>query len=142
MHRSGRSNGLKPKVTQRCPVIRRSGRYDGWWCMAYALNPATGEDLWVNKWNWHPTIELLVRVGIFTAERAEPLHYNCGGDVTDAEATRIFEFLTAYLQSMPQGQRLLINGSSTSEPDTGEMFRGPDWDKNYSATKSGKDGHC
>jgi hypothetical protein len=102
--------------------------------MAYALKPVTGEDLWVNKWNWHPTIELLVRAGIFTGERSEPLHYNCGGDVTEVEVIKIHEFLSEYLLSTAPGQRLLIDGKTTSEPDTFEMFRGPEWDKNYSAT--------
>jgi hypothetical protein len=102
--------------------------------MAYALKPVTGDDLWVNKWNWHPTIELLVRAGVFSAQRAEPLHYNCGGDVTAAEAIKIYEFLASNLSSLAPGERLLIDGNITSEPDTFEMFRGPDWDKNYSAT--------
>ncbi len=35
---------------------------------------------------------------------------------------------------MAPDQRLLIDGKSPSEPDTFEVFRGPDWDKNYSAT--------
>src|SRR5262245_8851818 len=68
--------------------------------MAYALVPIAGKDLWVNKWNWHPTIELLVRAGVFSSERAEPLHFNGGGDVTAAEAVEIAQFLTLYLLSM------------------------------------------
>lgn len=102
--------------------------------MAYALKPVVGEDLWANKWNWHPTIELLVKSGIFTAERADPLHYNCGGDVTESEAVKISEFLTRYLHSMPSEHRLLIDGKTTGEPDSFELHRGPEWDKNYSAT--------
>jgi hypothetical protein len=102
--------------------------------MAYTLKPMVGGDLLVNKWNWHPTIELLIRASIFTAERAEPLRYNCGGDVTEAEAIRVYEFLVSYLSSMVPGQRLLLDGKTTSEPDTFEVFHGPDWDKNYSAT--------
>jgi hypothetical protein len=102
--------------------------------MAYILKPSTGDDLWVNAWNWYPTIELLVRAGVFAAQRAERLHYNCGGDVTEAEASKIAVFLTSYLSSRAPGERLLIDGTLTSEPDTFEMFRGPDWDKNYSAT--------
>src|SRR5262245_32727838 len=102
--------------------------------MAYALVPVAGEDLWVNKWNWHPTIELLVRAGVFSCERAEPLHFNAGGDVTAAEAVQIAKFPSLYLLSMSPGERLLNDGTKTSEPDTGGMYRGPDWDKNYSAT--------
>jgi len=102
--------------------------------MGYILEPASGSDLTVNKWNWHPTVELLVRAGIFTSERAESLHYNCGGDVTKEEAVNIHEFLTSYLLSMGPGQRLLIDGNTSNEPDTFELHRGPDWDKNYSAT--------
>lgn len=103
--------------------------------MAFALEPVVGDSLWVNAWNWHPTIELLVRAGVFTSERADPLHYNCGGDVTEVEAVKVGEFLTWYLASIAAGNRLLIDGTVTSETDTGELFRGSDWQKNYSVTK-------
>lgn len=103
--------------------------------MAYSLTPAAGESLWVNRWKWRPTIELLVRAGILSPERAERLHYNGGsGDVSAAEAGRIGQFLESFLASMTSGQRLLIDGAISGDPDTGELFGGPDWDKNYSAT--------
>ena len=74
--------------------------------MAYSLAPAAGESLWVNRWNWHPTIELLVRAGILSPERAASLHYNGGsGDVSQAEAGRIGEFLESYLASIPETLR-------------------------------------
>lgn len=87
--------------------------------MAYALVPVAGEDLWVNKWNWHPTIELLVRAGVFSSERAESLHFNCGGDVTAAEVVQISKFLSLYLLSMSPGERLLNDGTKNERTGHG-----------------------
>jgi hypothetical protein len=102
--------------------------------MGYILKPANGDDLYVNKWNWHPTVELIEKAGLISYDRADRLHYNCGGDITGEEAVKIAEFLATYLASMTAGERLLTDGAVTSEPDTFEMFRGADWNKNYSAT--------
>jgi hypothetical protein len=102
--------------------------------VAFILDSPSGGQLHVNKWNWHPTVELMARAGLITRERAEHLHYNCGGEITADEALQIAGFLNSYVRSMSPGDRLLIDGKVTGEPDTFELHRGEDWDKNYSAT--------
>jgi hypothetical protein len=47
--------------------------FDGFFFMSFILVPKEGEDLQVNGWNWHPTLQLLLAAGVITEEDYEML---------------------------------------------------------------------
>jgi hypothetical protein len=102
--------------------------------MGLILKPAHGDDFYASIWNWHPTVELLQRAGLIPEERAKWFHYNCGGSVSADESVQIAIFLEKFLAQLTRHHRLLIDGQTTQEPDTFELFRGEEWHRNYSAS--------
>lgn len=93
----------------------------------------------VNFWNWHPTVEILRDANLIDAVRLEGLHESFSGTrITKEEARAIACHLRQHvLQALPHGARVLLDGSVTTEPDDGKLYRTPEEShKNYSATKS------
>jgi hypothetical protein len=86
--------------------------------VAVILDPAHGESVTVNWWNWRPTVALLVRSGCLPGgERAERCLANgCGGHLSPAEALRAAEVVDRLVKSMAPQDRLLLDGSVTDEP--------------------------
>jgi hypothetical protein len=102
--------------------------------VTFELEPATGDDISINGWNWRPTLELLHRTGILSEETLDLMSFNGGGGQATAEqAERIAEFLDGYLANLRPGDRVTLDGAVTAEPDTGEFHR-DDLARNYSAT--------
>jgi hypothetical protein len=102
--------------------------------VTYELEPARGDSISINGWNWRPTLELLHRTGILSEETLGLMSFNGGGgEVTPDEAERIAEFLDGYLARLGAGDRVTLDGSVTMEPDSGEFHR-DDLARNYSAT--------
>lgn len=92
----------------------------------------------VNYWNWHPTVELIERMGLVDKDRIALMHMPFTGvRVTESEARAIgAKFRTEILPSIPETGRVLHDGSVTTEPDDGTMHYGDEAHKNYSATRS------
>lgn len=92
--------------------------------------------LFVNFWNWRPTVELIKRMGVVDSDRAELLHMQCAGTaVSESEARKIAQGLRSdVLTALHGGDRVRLDLSVTSEPDVGVFHRGADFDRNYSAS--------
>jgi hypothetical protein len=101
--------------------------------MSWTLETPAGASLGVNAWNWRPTVELLERAGIIDAETAGLLGCNIDVELSGEQARRIAEFLDTYLAGLPGDGRVMLDGSTTTEPDTYELHR-DDLSRNYSAT--------
>ena len=62
--------------------------------VTFELEPVTGNSISINGWNWRPTLELLHRTAIMSAETLELMSFTGGGgQATSGEAERIAEFL-------------------------------------------------
>ena len=101
--------------------------------MAFRLTATDGCAVEVDGWNWHPTLNLIERAGLLPAETVSLAHHNARARISAAQARRISVFLDAYLQGLPPGARVLLDGAITTEPDSGELDR-TNLSSNYSAT--------
>ena len=85
--------------------------------MGVILKDASGADLALNWWTWRPIVELLRRKGLVDDQRAEMLQINGVGAALDndtaAATARVVGELVA---SMPEGSRLMRDGTVTTEP--------------------------
>jgi len=106
--------------------------------MGFSLVPknAAVGDLFVNFWNWRPTVNLIGSFGLIDNERLELLQHSfCGGEVSTEEAVQIADRIEGdVLAKMPQDGRVLLDLSVTTEPDDGTLYKGDESAKNYSAT--------
>jgi hypothetical protein len=100
--------------------------------MGVVLMPKNGaEGFDASFWAWRPLVNLLQEspgAGLgtdwFLAE------------VGEEQAARIADFLDGFLQRQGAEWRLLLDGSITGVPDTGEFYLDPaDSHKNYSASR-------
>jgi len=107
--------------------------------MSFHLTDLGNEErIFVNFWNWHPTVEILRRAGLLDEERLEELHVQISrARVTKDEARAIARHLREnVLPSLPETARVLLDGSVTTAPDDGTFHKLPeDSHKNYSATR-------
>jgi hypothetical protein len=89
--------------------------------------------LFVNWWTWRPLVALLRRHRVIDAPTAEALDlvYVTDFGLTAAQTVGVADFLDAYVQTHRPGERVLLDGSTTTEPDTLQVYL-DDWDKNYS----------
>jgi|SRR5215831_8293277 len=95
--------------------------------------------VFVNFWNWRPTVEVLRRAGLLDEKRLAELHLQCAGTrVTKDEARTIAHHLREeVLPGLPQTARILLDGSVTTAPDEGTFYRSPEhFHKNYGAIRS------
>jgi len=95
--------------------------------------------IFVNFWNWRPTVEVLGRAGLFDEKRLAELHEQFSHTlVTKDEARAIAHYLRdKVLPSLPHTGRILLDGSVTTTPDDGTFYKTPeDSHKNYGATHS------
>jgi hypothetical protein len=100
--------------------------------VSFSLVPTTGEEIWINAWNWRPTEALVRRTGIVPDETLELLEYGIS-EVTAEQAGRLAGFLDDYLSRLGPRDRVLLDGQVVDEPDTFEFHR-EDLARNYSAT--------
>jgi hypothetical protein len=75
------------------------------------------EDVQVNWWNWRPTVELLRRDGVITAEHAERMHVGMGAMCVPANlAMRIADAIEVVLPTLSEpDERVLLDGAVTAE---------------------------
>jgi hypothetical protein len=94
--------------------------------MSFILIPNKGEDVQINVWNWHPTLEFLCAQNIITSEQAELLGLNgCGARVDADMANQIATAVENKLSTMAPGDRIRLDLTVTSVPKTPQVF-GPD----------------
>lgn len=85
--------------------------------MTVILKSPGGDDVRVNGWNWRPTVNLVAKALGLDEEAAEKLQTNgIGACVSAEQAVQIAAFLDSYIQSLPQGGRVRLDGSVTEEP--------------------------
>jgi len=109
--------------------------------MGFDLKDIGNEEriIFVNFWNWRPTVEVLRRAGLFDEKRLAESHEQFSRTrVTKDEARAIAHYLREkILPSLPQTGRILLDGSVTTAPDDGTFYRSPeDSHKNYGAMRS------
>jgi hypothetical protein len=103
--------------------------------MGFTLTPKQGAEMSINRWNWLPIIELLREHTVIDSEKLKQMRYNHGTEVSGDEALMIAGFLNEFLKKLGPQDRLLMDLTITSEPDSFEFHRA-DPAKNYSATTS------
>jgi len=101
--------------------------------VGFALVPERGETIFVNAWNWRPTLELLRAHQILDPESIEMMGYNGGYPVSAEEAQTIAGVLDRVLAQLGTDDRVLHDLTITAEPDTFEFYR-DDLARNYSAS--------
>jgi hypothetical protein len=94
--------------------------------------------IFVNFWNWRPTVEIIRRAGLLDELRLAELEVQTSYTrIAKDEARAIARLLREHvLPSMSQTARILLGGSITTMPDDGVFYKSPeDSHKNYSATR-------
>ena len=85
--------------------------------MTFILKSPSGDDVQINGWNWRPTVNLFAKALGLDEEAVEKLQTNgIGASVSADQALKIAEFLNSYIQSLPRGSRVRLDGSTTEEP--------------------------
>ena len=105
--------------------------------MGFYLVPrdASVGDLFVNLWNWHPTVNLIASFNLIDPQRLELLHNQCGGEISAEEAVQIAGRIEQeVLAELPNDGRVLLSLLVTTESDDFTHFKGNEFVKNYSAT--------
>jgi hypothetical protein len=95
--------------------------------------------IFVNFWNWRPTVEVLSRAGLSDEKRLAELSMQFSrARVTKDDARAIAHHLREkVLPNLPQAARILLDGSVTTAPDDGTFYKSPeDFHRNYGAIRS------
>lgn len=92
--------------------------------------------LHANWWRWRPTVEVIRSLGLFDEDRLDHLS-NGIGKFTEAEAQQIANALEQQvLPGVHQGQRVLLDGTVSNQPDNGIFYRtSEEQHRNYSADR-------
>lgn len=91
----------------------------------------------VNFWHWRAIVEAIKSLGELPADRADALHEQWQGTgLSREEARSVAAALRERLiPTLGAGERLLIDGRRTTEPDDMVWYRGADQHKNYSTNR-------
>jgi hypothetical protein len=90
--------------------------------MAFILIPQHGEKVYINAWNWRPTLEILRTEHLVDDETLELLGCNLGTTVDERLALLIAEALTRRLAGMCPGDRVRADLSITAAPKRPVVF--------------------
>lgn len=90
-----------------------------------------------NFWNWRAIVEAVRLLDVLPSDRVDGLHELFVGDLTRDEARRVGDALRLRLiATLSDGERLLLDGSRTTEPDDGVFHRTiEDWHRNYGTSR-------
>jgi hypothetical protein len=91
----------------------------------------------VNFWHWRAIVEAVRSLGVLPAGRVDALHDQFVGELTEDEARAVAAAIRErLLPTLRDGERLLLDGRRTSEPDDGTFYRDPaEQHKNYSTDR-------
>ncbi len=107
--------------------------------MGFCLTDLVDENrnVFVNFWNWRPTVELIGSFEILDEERLDLIGQQClGAKISKEEAFQIGTRIRAQiLPNLTDDQRILLDLTSTTEPNDRKFHQGNDWHKNYATSK-------
>ena len=95
--------------------------------------------VFVNFWNWRPTVEILRTANLLDDKRLAGLHQQISATrISRNEARAIAHYLREHvLPNLSHDARVLLAGATTTQPDDGVFHRSAeDFNQNYSATRS------
>lgn len=97
-------------------------------------------DLQINNWNWKTIGRILRAIEALSAERLDAID-NCGlgyspsFERTEARAIS-YALRSKVIAGLSEGERIMIDGTTTMVPDDGTFYREPDEvHKNYSTSR-------
>jgi len=92
----------------------------------------------LNFWHWRTILAAVRRLDVIPGERLDPLEESwLDGRLTQAEARAVASALRERLiPSLESGERLLLDGSRTTEPDDGVIYVGEEAHRNYSTNRA------
>jgi hypothetical protein len=91
----------------------------------------------VNFWNWRAIVETIRSLAVIDTKKVDLLHEPFLGELTRDEARSVARALRErVLLGLTADERVLLDGTKTSEPDDGTFFRGAaEAHKNYSTSR-------
>jgi len=91
----------------------------------------------VTFWHWRAIVEAIRSLGVLPEQQVDALHEQFVGELTAEEARSVAAAVRdRLLPSLREGERLLLDGRRTTEPDDGTFFRDPaEQHKNYSTDR-------
>jgi hypothetical protein len=97
-----------------------------------------GNTLALNFWHWRTILAAVRRLDVIPAERLDGLEESwLDGRLTQAEARAVAAALRERLiPTLEPGERLLLDGNRTTEPDDGVIHVGEETDRNYSTNRA------
>jgi hypothetical protein len=90
-----------------------------------------------NFWHWRAIVEAVRALKVLPDSRVDPLHDQMVGELTESEARAVgIAIREQLLPTLKDGERLLLDGGRTTEPDDGTMHYDPaEQHKNYSTNR-------
>jgi hypothetical protein len=90
-----------------------------------------------NFWHWRAIVEAVRRLNVLPDSRVDLLHEAWIGELTEGEAREVAVAIRErLLPTLSEGERLLLDGCRTNEPDDGIMHYDPaEQHKNYSTDR-------
>lgn len=92
----------------------------------------------INFWHYRAIVEAIRSLRVLPDEKVDSLHEQFQGNgLTEAEARLVAAAIRArLLPTLKEDERLLLDGSRTTEPDDRTFYTEPDnWHKNYSTNR-------
>lgn len=88
-------------------------------------------------WHWRAIVEAVRRLKVLPESRVDLLHQSFVGELTESESRAVaFAIREQLLPTLVDGERLLLDGRRTAEPDDGTMHYDPaEQHKNYSTDR-------
>jgi hypothetical protein len=91
----------------------------------------------VNFWHWRAIVEAVRSLGVLPEARVDDLHTQFVGELTAEEARTVAASIRErLLPILREDERLLLDGTRTTDPDDGVMHYDPaEQHKNYSTDR-------
>jgi hypothetical protein len=89
-----------------------------------------------NFWHYRAIVEAIRRLGVLSAAKVDTLHEPWCGNGLSTDEARVVASMTrsALLPTLADGQRLMLDGTRTTDPDDGTLYRDEEQHRNYSTT--------
>jgi hypothetical protein len=101
-------------------------------------NGDADHDFSVNWWHWHAVVEAVRRTGVLPVDRVEGLHQAFVGELNAREAHAVGHAIrTRVCPTLGEGERLLVDGATATDPDEGVFYREPrETQRNYGTNRT------